>query len=257
MKIGMAFSGGGARGVAHIGVLKAFEENNIKLDVVSGTSAGSIVAALYANGYSSEDMMEFVRDTTIFKFFSMRLPTGGLVKTTFLEEKILKMIPHNDFAKLNIPLKIAVTNLTKGIPEIKEKGSIVDAVVPSCSIPIVFPPYHIDNQVYTDGGLMMNLPARVIKKDCNLLIGSNLIPYVDIDNHELTTMKEIGIRCFDLVVNQNTTIDVDSCDLIINHFGLRNMTLFSISKADEIFQIGYESALKIIPQLIQTLESKQ
>ncbi|MBK8724265.1 MAG: patatin-like phospholipase family protein [Saprospiraceae bacterium] len=227
MKIGMAFSGGGARGVAHIGVLKAFEENNIQLDVVSGTSAGSIVAALYANGFSSEDMMEFVRDTTIFKFFSMRLPTGGLVKTTFLEEKILKMIPHNDFAKLNIPLKIAVTNLTKGIPEIKEKGSIV------------------------------NLPARVIKKDCNLLIGSNLIPYVDIDNHELTTMKEIGIRCFDLVVNQNTTIDVDSCDLIINHFGLRNMTLFSISKADEIFQIGYESALKIIPQLIQTLESKQ
>lgn len=256
MKIGVAFSGGGARGVAHIGVIKAFEENNINIDIVSGTSAGSIVAALYANGLNSGEMLEFVKDTTIFKFFSVRMPMGGLVKTTILEEKLLKMIPHNDFSKLKIPLKIAVTNLTKGVPEIISSGSIVDAVIPSCSIPIIFPPYHIDNQVYTDGGLMMNLPARILRDECNLLIGSNLIPFADIENHEIRTIKEVGIRCFDLVVNQNSIIDVNVCDLIINHFGLRNMTLLSISKAEEIFMIGYESTMKIMPKLLEILNNK-
>ncbi len=243
MKIGMAFSGGGARGVAHIGLLKAFEEHGVKLDVVSGSSAGAIVSVLYAAGFTSAQMFDFVKQNTLLKFFSLRLPTGGLVKTTFLEEQLLKMIPHNDLSQLQIPVKIAMTNLSKGEVEIVSTGSLIDAVIPSCSIPIVFPPFIRNDQAYADGGLMMNMPAKILRADCDYLLGSNLIPYAEIANSELTTIKGIGTRAFELVIHQNSEADVAACDLVIQHYGLRNYTLFDIAKADEIFQIGYQCAM--------------
>ncbi len=253
MKVGMAFSGGGARGIAHIGLIKAFEEKGISIEISAGSSAGALVAVLDAAGYKADEMFDFVKQTTLSKFFSLRLPSAGLVKTTFLEEQLLRMIPHDRFEQLNKPVKVAITNLTKGQVEIIESGSIIDAVIPSCSIPIIFPPYLRNELLYADGGLMMNLPAKVLRNDCQLLLGSNLIPYAEIPNKELTSIKGIGTRAFELVIHQNSEADVAACDVVIQHYGLRNYTLFDIAKADEIFQIGYQCALEKIDVILAHL----
>ena len=101
IKISIALSGGGARGIAHVGVLKALEENGIYPQIISGTSAGSIVGALYASGQTPEQMIEFVREASVMKIFKMGLPYSGLTKLTYLRDRLAAFIPNDSFEALD------------------------------------------------------------------------------------------------------------------------------------------------------------
>src|SRR5688572_8579440 len=135
MKIGLALSGGGARGIAHIGVIKAMEELGVKPDVISGTSAGSIVAVLYANGMKPDEIFEVVNHLSIFRSVKMAWAWSGLLKMEGLHALLTKHIPDNTFESLKIPLTVAATEIRLGEIRYFSSGELAPAVTSSCSIP--------------------------------------------------------------------------------------------------------------------------
>ena len=127
-QLGLALSGGGARGIAHIGVLQALDDYGIKPDILAGTSAGAIAAALYASGKSPSEMLALVKEASLFKLFKVGLPYAGLTKHTYLLERLQETISEDSFEALNIPCHIAITNLQTGACEIKKRGRLFDVI---------------------------------------------------------------------------------------------------------------------------------
>src|SRR3954463_6594965 len=111
MTIGLALSGGGARGVAHIGVIKALEEMGVTISCMSGTSAGSIVGSMYATGYSPAQILQIIQQVSIFKSMRPAWTWAGLLKMDGMKDLLLKQMPLNSFEKLNIPMTVAATEI--------------------------------------------------------------------------------------------------------------------------------------------------
>jgi NTE family protein len=237
MKIGIALSGGGARGIAHIGALKALEEMEVEISVISGTSAGSIVASLYAYGLKPEQIFERVRQLSLFKSVRPAWTWAGLLTMDGLKELILKNIPENDFAALRIPLTIAATDIRKGEAQYFSSGELAPAVVASCSIPAVFNPVNFNSELLVDGGLLDNLPARSIRNQCDLLIGSHCNEISrDFDPKNLKVVIE---RSLLIAISANTQQSLNLRDLAIRPPNMDRFTVFDIAKAQEIYDYAY------------------
>lgn len=238
MKIGIALSGGGSRGIAHIGVLKALEEMGVEISVISGTSAGSIVASLYAYGLKPDQIFEQVRHLSLFKSVRPAWSWAGLLTMDGLKELIIKNIPENNFSALKIPLTIAATEIRKGEITYFASGDLATAVVSSCSIPVVFNPVTLNGGVYVDGGLLDNLPARCIRNQCDFLIGSHcneISPEFDPKN-----LKKVIERSLLIAISANTRMSKELCDISIAPPNMDRFTVFDIEKAQEIFDQGYQ-----------------
>src|ERR1700712_4612243 len=178
MKIGLALSGGGARGVAHIGVLKALDEMGVKISYLSGTSAGAIVAAMYAYGHTPEKILQAVQQISFLKSLRPAWAWAGLLTMDGMKELLLKQMPDNGFGNLKIPLIIAATEIRLGEIHYFDEGELVPAVLASCSIPAMFNPQSIRGGLYVDGGVLDNLPSKPLIDKCDFIIGShcNQIP---------------------------------------------------------------------------------
>lgn len=237
MKIGMALSGGGVRGVAHAGMLKALEEMDIRISCLSGTSAGSIVGALYAYGYSPDEIFSIVKKVSVFRSVRPAWAWSGLLTMEGLRDLLMECMPENSFSKLKIPLIIAATDIRKGTAHYFQEGELIPAILASCTIPVVFNPLSYNGGHYVDGGLMDNLPAAVIKAQCDFLVGSHCNPIsADFDPRN---MKVVIERSLLITINGNTTQSKKICDLVIEPPGLDQFNSFDLTKAQEIFQIGY------------------
>lgn len=250
IRIGIAFSGGGARGIAHIGVLQALEEHGFAPQVLSGASAGSIVGALYASGQTPQQILEFVKGASVLKIVKVGLPYSGLTKLTYLRDRLAAFIPEDSFEALPKKLYVAVTNLNTGQLEILDSGPLFQAVMASSALPLVFQPVEIDGQLYVDGGLLENMPIRpLVYADVDLIIGVNVMPLVDAPNKSVQSVFGIATRCFDLSIQANTRPNVELCDLYIEPVGVRRYHIFQFNKYREFYEIGYQSAMEQMPEL--------
>ncbi len=238
MKIGIALSGGGARGVAHVGVLKALEEMNVKISCVSGTSAGSIVGALYAFGYSPDKIFTIIKDVSIFRSVRPAWTWAGLLTMDGLRELLVNAMPENNFSALKMPLWITATEIRKGEPYYFHEGELIPAIVSSCSIPAVFNPVNYNGGQYVDGGLCDNLPSRIVKDECDFLIGSHCNPISN--SFDPANLKVVIERSLLMAIYGNTKQSISLCDVIIEPKKLDKYSSFEIAKAKEIFDIGYE-----------------
>jgi len=254
LRIGLCLSGGGAKGIAHIGVIKALQEVGIYPDVVSGTSAGSVVGALYAAGKTPEEMLEFVRDSSLFKIFRVVLPGDGFTKLTYLREKLSKVIPVDDFEALNKPLFVAITNFNIGECEIRSQGRLFDVVMASSSIPLVFTPVEIDGQLYVDGGLLSNFPVEPLLKRSDVIIGVNLMPRESVEDKAVQHIIGVATRCFSLSVWSNTHSRLSLCDVVIEPPQIGEYNMFQFNKYKALMELGYEAALDRIPEILDALE---
>jgi NTE family protein len=242
MKIGITLSGGGARGIAHIGVLKALEEMGIKISVISGTSAGSIVGALYAYGYKPEEILSIIQKVSVFKSVKPAWTWIGLLSLTGLRNVFLKYIPENSFDALKIPLTVAATDLKKGEVVYFSKGELIPCVMASSCVPAVFAPISLNGKLFVDGGVLDNLPVKPIRKKCDLLIGSHCNPIgSDFDAKNLRAIIE---RSLLMAINCNTQKSRELCDVFIEPPDLNKFTGFGLSKAQEIFDIGYRFTIE-------------
>ncbi|MFZ4375544.1 MAG: patatin-like phospholipase family protein [Saprospiraceae bacterium] len=253
-EIGLVLSGGGARGIAHIGVLKALDELNIHPTVISGTSAGSIIGVLYAMGLSSQDMIDFVGHSSLWKFFRFEWSAGGLSNLNYLKERLIQIgIPPN-FEDLQKKLYVTATNLTKGKTEIFHEGPLLDTILASCSIPLVFKPVIINGDRYADGGILNNLPASAIISKVHRILGVNVIPLSGNDDKDYQSSVQVAQRCFELFMNANTQPELVACDFVIEP-KVQDFYLFSLPKFNLIHDIGYETTMAQAEQIQKALLS--
>jgi len=175
-KIGIALSGGGVRGFAHLGVLKALNENNIYPDIISGTSAGALAGLFYADGYSPQESYDIFYDNSLFKFAQLAVPNKGFLSIDKVSKILKKHIRAKTFEDLKLPLIVTASNLNDGEVEYFHSGEIIDKVVASASIPVLFKPTIINDKTYVDGGIFDNLPTTPIKDQCEKLIASHVNP---------------------------------------------------------------------------------
>ncbi len=242
MKIGISLSGGGARGIAHLGVLQALEEVGIFPDVLTGASAGSIVGALYATGLRPRKILAILKEKSLLQIFSLSFPKKGMTDLRFLRQMFAKHIGHDDFDQLKTPLTVSVTNLNAGHTEYLNHGSLTQVVEASASIPILFKPVIIDNTNYVDGGLLDNLPAKPLIGQVDFSIGVNVMPIGDISNEKLKTGYAVMVRTFQLAVIANSMANYSLFDEVIEIEGIEKYSIFQIKKADEIYDLGYKNA---------------
>lgn len=236
-KVGIALSGGGARGVAHIGVLKALEEIGVKISVISGTSAGAIVASLYAYGHSPDKIFEIIKNVSIFNAVRPAWTWAGLLTMDGLKELLLKNIPENNFNALKIPLTVAATEFRKGHIHYFTEGELIPAIVSSCSIPGVFSPATFNGGIYVDGGLLDNLPTRPIKEKCDVLVGSHCNHFSS--DFDAKSMKLVMERSLLMAIYANTQLSRQMCDVFIEPNRMDRFSSFDIGKAQEIFDFAY------------------
>lgn len=237
MKRGLVLSGGGARGIAHIGILKALDEIKIKFDFISGTSAGSIIGALYAAGNKPDHIFELVKNLSIFKSVRPAFAWTGLLTLDGLKELLLKNIPENKFESLKIPLTVAATDLRNGRLHYFTSGELATAIVASSSIPAIFNPVQLNGNLYVDGGLLDNLPVRPIRQQCDFIVGchcNHVSPDFDVTNIKLVVERSLLIA-----IQANTEISRNLCDLFIEPPRMDRFSSLDLSKAQEIFEFGY------------------
>lgn len=248
MKIGLALSGGGARGIFHIGVLQALKDNNIHVDVISGTSAGALIGAFYAAGIPPEEILHLANKTSWFNFISPEFPTKGLTSHNYIKSILEKYIPKGRFENLHIPLTVTATNMNKGTLDLFSKGELYSAVLASCSVPLLFKPITINNQTYLDGGILMNLPAKPIRSKCDFLIGSNLIPNANIENEKLNGYTPLMTRVLELSIINNSVKQKALCDLLIETEELSTISKFDFKESNRMFQMAYDRSEALIKE---------
>ncbi len=251
MKTGLVLSGGGTRGVVHIGVIKALDEAGIPISVSSGTSAGAIVGALYAAGYSADEILKLVHEKSLIRIFNLTLPSRGFVRHRFLKKQLRKFLPDEgvSFDGLKCKFYVTVANLNSGLAESWHSGPLLDLIIASCSVPILFEPVRINENTYVDGGLIKNLPASCLREECDIVVGVNLVPQVPVTDADLRSVFDIGIRCFDLAALNNIKPELAQCDFIIEPPEISRYSRFGISSIQRMYDIGYAEAMRNMQQI--------
>lgn len=239
--LGVALSGGGARGFAHVGALMAIEEAGLKPDIIAGVSAGSVVAVLYASGMPLEAMPRLFDDKGFSDFASVSMGNGGLMNIDrfrrFIMQAISRYGSYKNLEDLRIPTYIGVTDLDNGIPASFHTGSIAERMTASCSIPIIFKPVKINGVNYVDGGVLRNHPAWIIRDKCRTLIGINVSPMRS--SGKSVTLIDVAMRTYNLMAKSNQAADMALCDLSVQTPELSSHKVFDLKNIKAVVTSGY------------------
>lgn len=244
---GLALSGGGARGFAHVGVLKALEEIGIRPDIISGVSAGSLVGVLYADGYTPDEILELFRDINFRDFAELAVPRTGFFHMNGFRQFLKKILHAKHFEELAIPLVVTATDLDHGKSVSFRSGPLIDVICASCSIPVIFSPVKINHTNYVDGGVFRNFPVTPIRQECDIVIGVNVNPLVACEYKQ--TIVGIAERSYSFLFKSNSLQDMKLCDILIETDESIQYNIFDIANLHEIAIFGYQDAkeaLKII-----------
>lgn len=237
-KYGIVLGGGGARGFAHLGVLKALEEKNIRPDVVSGVSAGAIIGAFIAAGKSVDETFEIMKSHSFSDLSSLQIPKTGIFNFHKLESLLQTVLGKIDLKELPIPFYVAATDVLNGHIEYFNEGDLSQIVMASASIPVLFSPVKINDSYFVDGGVFNNTPMEPIRSLCEHVIISSISPLQRIS--ELGGITDIAGRTFQLSVNAANEVKKKEADLYIEPLKLREYSLFDTAKAEDMFKLGYE-----------------
>lgn len=249
-KVGIILSGGGFRGMAHLGVLQYLQELKIELHAVSGASAGALIGAFFAAGYSPLEILKLAKQEKFFTYSDFSIIGNGLFRTDIFEKIIKKYIPHDSFEGLEMPLYVAVTDLTNAQPLIFNQGSLSFAVKASCCFPLVFQPVAYKNNSYLcDGGVLNNFPYEQIKATCNKTIGININPINRAEG--ALNYRQIIERIIRITTSSIKDDAPAHCDIYLQPDEINRFTTFDTGRIDEIYQFGYEYAQTFEKELKQ------
>ena len=246
LKVGIALSGGGARGIAHLGVLKALEKFGIRPDVISGVSAGAIVGGFYAAGYAPMDILAIMKSADLFSVFSLKFRQGIFSMNSF-EKIYLTHIPHNSFAQLNIPLHIAATDILKGESVYFSEGELTKALMASSCVPLAFEPVIYQGRELFDGGILNNLPIEPLEGQCDVTIGVH-VNAIDTATAHVHT-RDLADRSFHLSLSAAIRQKAPMFDLFVEPPAMSRFGMFDLDDADEIFSAGYEYTMSMAEEI--------
>lgn len=237
--IGLVLSGGGARGFAHLGVIQALNEAGIVPDVISGTSAGALAGVLYADGYKPKEILKFMSNGSRLDFMRPTLPREGLLQINGIVKILKTQLQATTFEELKIPLFVAATDMNNGKAVYFSEGLLIDPVIASASIPVIFQPVKINNISYVDGGVLDNFPVHPIEKKCRVLIGSfvNPVGYAE----KISGLINITERTFMLSMSKEIIEKAKKFKLLVAPHELTNYKILDPEKATELFDVGYKA----------------
>ncbi len=273
--IGLALSGGGARGLAHIGVLKILTSAGIPIDCIAGTSMGGLIAAAYASGISIEALEEEARRITrmreMIKLVDVSSPTRGIVKGKQLQEYLTTLFPQEiSIEELTIPLALVATDLISASEVTLNSGPLLPAVLATTAFPGLFPPLEMDGRRLVDGGVLNNLPVRQVRE-----MGADIILAVDVQFNPLSELpwQEINLRPSWPFPFPDFFLDFYRAELLMvakltqahleqvkPEYYLRpcipqDITIFmGFTRTEEIIACGETAALEILPLLLESVE---
>lgn len=242
-RVGLALGGGAARGTAHLGVLRALEENAIPLHAIAGTSIGAVVAALYAFGKKPDEIYEVAREMSMGKLSGFTLKKKGFSTTDRLESLMIEQLGDVNIEDALMPLAVIATNLYTGQKTIFTHGNLAKAVAASAAVPGIFIPVEIDGVEYVDGGLVENVPVSALKP-----LGANTVIAVNLsgNNHypPPNSAMEVVSNALDIAINGKTKEQVRKAGAVIEldlwHFSRMDTR----EVTDELIDAGYQEAIK-------------
>jgi len=254
MKIGLVLSGGGSKGVAHIGAIKALEEYGIQVTHVAGSSAGAIVGALYAYGYSWETMLRFFKSIKLLDITKFALGKPGFLDAEKYYSEFKTYFRKDSFEGLQKELTITATDILNGKLNIFQEGELIKPILASAAFPGVFTPVRIGNDYYVDGGVLDNFPVDYLTEACDAIIGGHVSGYDVLKIKDLKSSYGVVERSFMLKSVQEDYAKFKHCDIAIAPQELNAYGTFDRTHLDEIFNIGYSKTKDILAksELVKT-----
>ncbi|MDP2159114.1 MAG: patatin-like phospholipase family protein [Flavobacterium sp.] len=257
--VGLVLSGGGSKGLAHAGVLQFLEEQNIKPTQIAGSSAGSIVAALYSLGKSPKEILSFFQSIYFFHWKHFTFSKAGIIDSLSFKKYFTDVFGNVTIGELNIPIHVTATDMVKGKIKIFDRNtSVVDAILASSAFPGIISPYVIDDNWYSDGGILNHFPTDILQGRCDSMIGVYVSPIQKIEAKDLSSIKAVTSRAFDLLTANTTMQKFTLCDWIIEPEELSNYSTFETNKIkmEIIFNLGYEAAKKSFPDFQSHIQNR-
>jgi NTE family protein len=254
-KLAFCFSGGGVRGVAHLGILKAFNEAGLRAEAVSGASAGAVVAAFYAGGHSPEETFEFLKHMpfyTSWGHYTYNKP--GVLDTENFYKYFEPYFPENKFEALKIPCFISCTDLITAKEEIFSTGELIYRTLASCAFPFVFAPVKMDGSLYSDGGIANNFPIEPLESSADYLVGIYVNPLEKMTLDSFSNSWRVSERAVVIRSYTQSKPKFDRCHTLIMPEELKQFNIFDKRHIDKIFSIGYEYGQRFAPQVHKALE---
>ncbi|GAA3994492.1 patatin-like phospholipase family protein [Hymenobacter fastidiosus] len=247
-KIGVALSGGGARGIAHLGVLAALDELRIPVAHLAGVSSGAIAAAFYAAGFSPAEILRLLATTNVARLMRPAFSRYGLLRLDAVEQLFVRHLGLDaTFADLKYPLTLVATDLVEGVSVYFSEGPLIPPLVASSAVPIVYRPVEYQGRQLVDGGLLNNLPVEPLLDQGLRVIGVHCNPI----NHaaRVTNFRNLIERTLQLAINANTIPRQLRCDVLIEPPELRLYRPLGYRRAPELYEIGYRYTMSLAEQL--------
>ncbi len=272
VRIGLALGGGAARGMAHLGILKALEENGIVVDMIAGTSVGAMTGVLYCSGMEPDDNVQrFIEDLTPPWIFRM-LPNGGYwyllwkYRRGHFDPMLRKYLKHSQLEQLTIPVQSVTVDLVSGQPIIRKQGDAVHAITESINLPVLSRPINRNGQALVDGGIVNNVPAdTLVNSGCNFVIAASVSASIKPEfasNRAATPTKKMKhasaintvLRTY-VVQNANmNSVGVAPADFVIQP-DISEFEITEFTRADEMAEIGKSKTRELIPKLRELLRT--
>ncbi|MCD7972036.1 MAG: patatin-like phospholipase family protein [Candidatus Azobacteroides sp.] len=241
-RLGLALSGGGTRGISHLGAIKAIRERGYEIDIISGTSMGALIGCLIADGYEPDEILEMLTPSQVKGFIKRDISFQNFLKLDGTRTFLHETLRADKIENLKIPFIVAATNFNKGEIHYFREGDIIEAVIASASIPLIFPPVIINGERFVDGGVLANLPARPLRPLCEKVIGLHVNPSkLGLKDDDVKNMIQIAKRSFYLGIRANVLEDQKNCDIFIEHTDLYGFKALSFDRLKDIFDIGYKN----------------
>ena len=248
-RIGLALGGGAARGIAHIGVLKAFEEEHIPIHCISGTSVGALVASYYAFGRPAESILSIGSTLNLSKILNFTLERGGLFSTHAIHEMIHRDLGDCRIEDADIPLAICATDIETGQQLVFREGSLAEAVCASMAVPGLFVPVEVNGRTLVDGGLVENVPISPLEK-----MGAGIIVAVDLSHVSQYPKPEdtfdVISNAINIAIDFNTRKQLKEADIVVpldlSHYSLTN----NAKCVQELYMEGYHPMKREIHRVL-------
>ena len=244
-KVGLALSGGGARGFAHCGAIEAMLEVGLRADIIAGVSAGSVVAVMHAAGIPPREMLELFAELKFNDLAKWSLPKDGFFKLDKFKDFLRRNIPYTRLEQLPVPTIVCATNFETGKKVAFHRGDIAECVAASCCMPIIFSPVTIGKTRYVDGGVLANLPAWAIRDKCQFLVGVNCSPRPKREKIK-DNLVQVAMRSYELMSKNNTARDCELCDMLVTTSDIADYKVFDLKGITRVFDTGYEATTEYL-----------
>jgi predicted acylesterase/phospholipase RssA/CRP-like cAMP-binding protein len=261
--VGLALSSGGSRGIAHIGVLKVLIEENVPIDMVAGASAGALFGALYALGWSGEQLVGFMEElkgaTRLLNWDFNFPPRTALVKGRIARDKLIaRWVEHKDFEETLTPIYIVAADAYTGDEVIFDSGPLADAIRASLSIPILVEPWYYQERFLLDGGVVNPLPASVLReRGADIVIGSSVVQPMGQsyqgDTKKMPNILQVISNIFSTMEAEVIGKQLPLIDVLIQHQVSANHAL-DFDGATTLIEIGEQSARQMLPAIKEAIE---